>query len=258
MRSFSELLNLCSFWGVELMLNDKDKSSIRCKVPKGFSIESIKEDIKYYELDILKMIVNNVQNNLLVQQNQKSHTSISSYMAQRMLELGLTREDVRGENNPTLALDEIELQEIRSDKQLFNTWVEHVHRHKQLKALELTKEQQAEEYALDDTLGSLPLEHQFKFIEHVLTTFKKFFFGDKYSGVQPTDLFVEMWFKANHDLTLGQIFNASAELIGLAKVAKDNGNDAEFKRLQGISENPEYFRRFYLDETQNVSNEVTH
>ena len=170
-----------------------------------------------------------------------------TYISQRMLELGLTKNDIRGEMDPELALDEIELQEIRNNKQLFDIWVKHVHRHKQLKAFELAKKQQAEEYDLGDRLECLSLEHQFKFIDHVLTTFKKFFLGERYIDQKPTDLFVEIWFKANYDLTIGQIFEASVELIRLSKFAKDNYDNAKIKRLEEISNNAEYFRKFCVE-----------
>ena len=170
------------------------------------------------------------------------------YITQRMDELGLSKEDVRGETDPILALDPEELNGIRNNKQLFDIWVEHVHLHKQLRALEIAKRKQTEEYTLGDTLRSLPFEHKIKFVEHMLTTLKKPLFGERYKGEAPNALFAECWFLANHDLTLDQIFEASAEFVRLAKSANDCGDNAELKRLRGISENAEWFRIFCLEE----------
>jgi hypothetical protein len=165
-------------------------------------------------------------------------------MSQRMNELGLTKEEVIGETDFELVLDENELNDIRNDKQLFDIWVDHVHRHKQLKALELAKKKSEEQYNISDTLDSLPFEHKLKFVEYVLTTFKKFFLDERYKDKKPCKLFVEMWFLANNELTIGQIFDVSAELIRLAKNAREGGDNVEYKQLRGISENAEYFRQF--------------
>lgn len=176
-----------------------------------------------------------------------------AYITQRMDELFLTTEDVRGETDPVLVLEPEELNDIRNDKRLFDIWIEHVHRHKQLRALEIAKQKQADEYTLDDTLGSLPFDHKFKITEHVLTTFKKYLSGERYNGEAPNSLFVECWFLANHDLTLEQLFNASAKFVQLVKVASNCCDNMELKRLRGVSENPEGFRIFCLEEFKNCN-----
>jgi hypothetical protein len=218
--------------------------------PKGAITEEIRQAVREHKSEIMELIT--------ARRQQDLQQPTNAYMSQRMLELGLTKEDIRGETDPSLALDEDELSDIRNDKLLFDIWVEHVHRTKQLKALELAKQKQAEEYSLGDTLGSLPFDHKFKLIEHMLTTFKKFLFGERYKGEVPNALFVECWYLANHDLTLEQLFNASAEFTRLAKNANDCGDNAELKRLREIVEGTESFRRFCLSNAENANNEFFH
>ena len=50
---------------------------------------------------------------------------------------------MRGETDSSLALDQDGLNDIRSDKRLFDIWVEHVHQYKQLKALAITNQKEA-------------------------------------------------------------------------------------------------------------------
>ena len=221
------------------------------KAPSNVWTVELKQAVSEHKSEIIRLLAaNNV--------HTAPQQPINAYMSQRMLELGLTKEDVRGETDSSLALDEDELNDIRNNKQLFDIWVKHVHRTKQLKALELAKQKQSEEYALGDTLGSLSVEHQFKFVEHMLTTFKKILFGDRYKGEIPNALFVECWYLANHDLTLEQLFNASAEFARLAKNANDCGDSVEIKRLRTISEGVEAFRRFCLSNAQSANSEASH
>jgi hypothetical protein len=227
------------------------------KAPASVWTAEIKQAVSEHKAEIIRLMIrDDVQASSEHPINIKAPTN--AYITQRMAELELTKQDVRGETDPSLALDPDELNDIRNDKQLFDIWVEHVHRHKQLKALELAKQKQAEQYTLGDTLGSLPFDHKIKFVEHVLITFKKFFLGERYLGQKPNHLFCEMWFLRNEDLTLRQIFDASAELIRLAKMAKVMSDNTEFKRLRSISENLEYFRGFCLSNAENTNNEVSH
>ena len=234
--------------GISLMEQD---GQLIVKAPSNVWTADIKQAVSEHKSEIIKLIA---ANNVHTAPQQPTN----AYMSQRMLELGLTKEDVRGETDPSLALDEDELNDIRNDKRLFDIWVEHVHRHKQLKALELAEKKRSEEYDLNTALKSMPFEHKFAFTEHVLTTFKKFFLAERYKDEKPCKLFVEVWFLANHELTLGQIFDASAELLRLAKVARENSNNPEFKRLRGISENAEYFRGFCLSNAENSNNGTSH
>lgn len=213
------------------------------KAPVNVWTAEIKLAVSEHKSEIIRLIAaNNAQTT--------SQRPTNAYISQRMLELGLTKEDVRGETDLSLTLDPEELNDIRNDKQLFDIWVEHVYRHKQFNALELTKKKQDEEYDLGDTLGSLPFDHKFKFTEHVLTTFKKHLFGKRYKGEASNALFVECWFLANHDLTLKQLFEAAAEFVRLAKNVNDCGDSVKLKRLREISEGVEIFRRFCLSNAE--------
>jgi len=228
--------------GIKFSVRD---SQLVVEAPKGAITEDMRNAIRENKPEIIKWTSANDAKKELSECASIGKLT-NAYVAQRILELGLTKEDVRGETDPSLALDEEELNDIRNDERLFDIWVKHVHCHKQLKALELANKKQAEEYDLGDTLGSLPFEHKFKLIEYVLTTFKKFLFGERYQGEVPNKLFVEMWFLANHDLTIGQIFEASAEFVRLAKKGKDRSDDTEAKRLRLIAEDVEDFRKFCL------------
>lgn len=146
---------------------------------------------------------------------------------------------------PSFHLTEDEIEELKNSEELRNIWENHVKIHLGMKELKIGPYQE-KDYGLGDTLGSLPFEHKFKLVEHMLTTFKKFLFSERYQGEVPNKLFVEMWFLANHDLTIGQIFETSAEFMRLAKNAKNNGDDTESKRLRLIAEDVEGFRKFCL------------
>jgi hypothetical protein len=245
MSAAQQLIYEARLLGICLMEQD---GQLIVKAPSNVWTAEIKQAVSEHKSEIIKLIASN---NVRTAPQQPTN----AYMSHRMLELGLTKEDVRGETDSSLALDEGELNDIRNNKQLFDIWVEHVHRHK---ALELAKKKSEEQYNLGDTLYSLPFEHKFKFVEHVFITFKKFFLAERYKDEKPCKLFVEVWFLANHELTLGQIFDASAELIRLAKVARENSNNPEFKRLRGISENAEYFRWFCLSNAKNTNNGTSH
>lgn len=164
-----------------------------------------------------------------------------TYVEERLLSLGLSKDDMLGVNDPALKLDEEELQDIRNNRNLFDIWVQHAYKHKQLRALEIAKRKQSEEYNMSDTLGSLPLNDRCKFVEHVLITFKKFFLEDNYLEQKPNTLFIEIWSQVNENLTLQQIFDASIKLIRLAKEAKKDNNKQQYKYFKTLSENAAYF-----------------
>ena len=141
-----------------------------------------------------------------------------------------------------LKLDEEELQEIKDSKRLFDIWINHVYRYKQLKELKFSKQKQPEEYDINATLDSLPFDDKCKFMEHILTTFKKFFLEDKYAGQKPNEMFLEIWNEANKDLTLQEIFDASIWIIRGAKKAKNNNDSHKYSFFKKFSENAVFFK----------------
>lgn len=59
----------------------------------------------------------------------------SDYISKRLSELGLTKGDIFGENNPELKLELDEIEGIYNNKELFDIWIQHVWRFKQMKKL---------------------------------------------------------------------------------------------------------------------------
>ena len=233
---------------IDIFLKEAKKRKIKFTVISGSKLgytapkSTVTEKFKKY-LDKNKVEIIDA----LLAQNSSNEPVLfeeltKGYVNEKLLSFGLTKDDILGVNDPALKLDEEELQEIRSCKRLFDIWTNHVYRHKQLKALELAKQKQPEEYDLNATLDSLPFKDKCKFIEHVLTIFKKFFFGKQYAGQKPNIMFIEIWSQANKDLTLKQIFEASALIISEGKEAKKYDNREQFKYLSELSENAAKFR----------------
>lgn len=217
-----------------------EANSLVFSAKKGTLPADLLEDFKQHKEDVIYFL-----------KNQENSQKLNKYYINNALcKYNLTIDDITGKNDPALKLDEQELNDIRNNKALFDIWVEHVHRHKQLKALELAKKKREEEYDQAVLFSSMPFADKFKLTKHILVTFLKYFKGSDYSEDEPNDLFVEIWFLANADLTIGQVIDDAAELILLADKYKKEGSNAKYERLQTISENAEYFREFCVNKAK--------
>ena len=233
---------------IDIFLKEAKKRKIKFTVisgsklgytaPKNIVTEKFKKYLDKNKVEIIDALMAQSSSNdpVLFEELTKA------YVNEKLLSLGLTRDDILGINDPVLKLDEEELQEIRSCKRLFDIWTNHVVLFEGLTKAYVDEQKQTEEYDLNSTLDSLPFEDKFKFIEHVLITFKKFFLDDQYAGQKPNIMFIEIWSQANKDLTLKQIFEASALIISEGKEAKKYDNREQFKYLSELSENAAKFR----------------